>query len=347
MTKESKNNLTYRDSGVDIEAGDALVELIKPLVGATNRPECLGGLGGFGGFFEIPIGKYDNPVLVSGTDGVGTKVKLAFALNQHHTIGIDLVAMCVNDILVSGAEPLFFLDYYATAKLTLETAQQVIQGIVAGCTESGAALIGGETAEMPGVYKPGEYDLAGFCVGIVEKSKIIDGNNIAEGDHVLGVASSGLHSNGYSLVNTIIEQNKTSLNDNFFGKTFGETLITPTRIYYRSVRAVLDKTQINGIAHITGGGLPGNISRILPQQYQCVIDLSAWDYPKIFKWLQSQGNVSDIEMRQIFNCGIGLIIVVAAENSNLAKKTLEERGETVHLIGKIEKGNHGVIFNER
>ena len=347
MTKESKNNLTYRDSGVDIEAGDALVELIKPLVGATNRPECLGGLGGFGGFFEIPIGKYDNPVLVSGTDGVGTKVKLAFALNQHHTIGIDLVAMCVNDILVSGAEPLFFLDYYATAKLTLETAQQVIQGIVAGCTESGAALIGGETAEMPGVYKPGEYDLAGFCVGIVEKSKIIDGNNIAEGDHVLGVASSGLHSNGYSLVNTIIEQNKTSLNDNFFGKTFGETLITPTRIYYRSVRAVLDKMQINGIAHITGGGLPGNISRILPQQYQCVIDLSAWDYPKIFKWLQSQGNVSDIEMRQIFNCGIGLIIVVAAENSNLAKKTLEERGETVHLIGKIEKGNHGVIFNER
>jgi len=336
--------LSYRDAGVDIDAGDELVERIKPLVRRTQRPECLGGIGGFGGLFELPAGRYQQPVLVSGTDGVGTKLKLAIQLDRHDTIGIDLVAMCVNDVLVVGAEPLYFLDYFATAELSPAQAESVISGIAAGCEMAGAALIGGETAEMPGMYAAGDYDLAGFCVGIVEKNKIIDGGQIRAGDHVLGLASNGLHSNGYSLARVIVNRSGVSLNTPIADATLGEALLAPTRIYVRSILNLLQKIPVRGIAHITGGGLPGNIPRVLPEGLGCHIDATAWAFPEIFEWLQSEGGVTDTEMRRTFNCGIGLIIIVPPEDADQAQKMLAASGETVYPIGEIQTGHTGVVF---
>ncbi|MBT3640750.1 MAG: phosphoribosylformylglycinamidine cyclo-ligase, partial [Acidiferrobacteraceae bacterium] len=305
--------LTYRDAGVDIEAGESLVERIKPLVQKTQRPECLGNIGGFGGLFELPIDRYRRPVLVSGTDGVGTKLKLAVMLDRHDTIGIDLVAMCVNDVLVLGAEPLYFLDYFATGRLSPEHAQSVIAGIASGCEAAGAALIGGETAEMPGMYSPGDYDLAGFCVGVVEKDQIIDGSHIRAGDQILGLASSGLHSNGYSLARAVLERSSATLGQPIGETTLGEALLAPTRIYVRPILALLKAVPIHGIAHITGGGLSGNIPRILPDNCDCRIDATAWPRPEIFQWLQSEGSIDDTEMLRTFNCGIGLVIIVSSD----------------------------------
>ena len=345
MAPPSDTPLSYRDAGVDIDAGDDLVERIKPLVRRTQRPECLGGIGGFGGLFELPTERYEKPVLVSGTDGVGTKLKLAIALDCHDTIGIDLVAMCANDILVVGAEPLYFLDYFATAALSPTQAESVISGIATGCEMAGAALIGGETAEMPGMYQSGDYDLAGFCVGVVEKKDMIDGKDICAGDQVIGLASSGLHSNGYSLARAIVDRSNASLDTPIAANTLGEALLAPTRIYVRSVLALLTACRVKGIAHITGGGLPGNIPRVLPDGLECHIDPNAWHRPEIFRWLQSEGQVANEEMWRTFNCGIGLIIIVAPENAPQAKALLEESGETVFHIGEIQAGRAGVVFS--
>jgi phosphoribosylformylglycinamidine cyclo-ligase len=337
--------LTYRDAGVDIEAGESLVERIKPLVQKTQRPECLGNIGGFGGLFELPIDRYRRPVLVSGTDGVGTKLKLAVILDRHDTIGIDLVAMCANDVLVLGAEPLYFLDYFATSSLSPEHAQSVIAGIASGCETAGAALIGGETAEMPGMYSPGEYDLAGFCVGVVEKDQIIDGSHIRAGDQVLGLASSGLHSNGYSLARTVLERSSATLDDPIGETTLGEALLAPTRIYVRPILALLKAVPIHGIAHITGGGLPGNIPRILPGNCDCRIDATAWPRPEIFQWLQSEGSIDDTEMLRTFNCGIGLVIIVSSDNAAQAHKMLKASGETVYRLGEVQMGSGGMVID--
>ncbi|NBT28185.1 MAG: phosphoribosylformylglycinamidine cyclo-ligase [Gammaproteobacteria bacterium] len=345
MTDPSKPTLSYRDAGVDISAGDELVDRIKPLVKRTRRPECLGGIGGFGGLFEVPVDRYQRPILVSGTDGVGTKLKLALALGKHDSIGIDLVAMCVNDVLVVGAEPLYFLDYFATGHLSPAQAESVIAGIASGCELAGAALIGGETAEMPGMYAPDEYDLAGFCVGVVEKDEIIDGSAIRASDCVLGLASSGLHSNGYSLARAIIERSNTSLDLPFEESTLGQTLLTPTRIYVKSILKLLESVPIHGMAHITGGGLPGNVPRVLPAGVECHIDSSAWSHPAIFAWLQSHGNVAPSEMRSTFNCGIGMVLIVARENVSNAKQILESSGETVYELGEIKNGAAGVVFD--
>ena len=344
MAPPSDTPLSYRDAGVDIDAGDDLVERIKPLVRRTQRPECLGGIGGFGGLFELPTERYEKPVLVSGTDGVGTKLKLAITLDRHDTIGIDLVAMCVNDILVVGAEPLYFLDYFATAALSPSQAESVISGIATGCELAGAALIGGETAEMPGMYQSGDYDLAGFCVGVVEKKDIIDGRDIRAGDQVIGLASTGLHSNGYSLARAIVDRSRASLDTPIGASTLGQTLLTPTRIYVRSILDLLKVCPVRGIAHITGGGLPGNIPRVLPDGLECHIDPNAWHRPEIFQWLQSQGQVADDEMWRTFNCGIGLVIIVAPENGEKAKTLLEQCGETAFHVGQIEAGRAGVVF---
>ena len=337
--------LTYRDAGVDIEAGESLVERIKPLVQKTQRPECLGNIGGFGGLFELPIDRYRRPVLVSGTDGVGTKLKLAVILDRHDTIGIDLVAMCVNDVLVLGAEPLYFLDYFATGRLSPEHAQSVIAGIATGCEAAGAALIGGETAEMPGIYSPGEYDLAGFCVGVVEKDEIIDGSHIRAGDQVLGLASSGLHSNGYSLARAVLERSSAALDQSIGETTLGEALLAPTRIYVRPILALLKAVPIHGIAHITGGGLPGNIPRILPGNCDCRIDATAWPRPEIFQWLQSEGSIDDTEMLRTFNCGIGLVIIVSSDTAAQAHEMLEASGETVYRLGEVQAGSRGIVFD--
>lgn len=337
--------LTYRDAGVDIEAGESLVERIKPLVQKTQRPECLGNIGGFGGLFELPIDRYRRPVLVSGTDGVGTKLKLAVILDRHDTIGIDLVAMCVNDVLVLGAEPLYFLDYFATGRLSPEHAQSVIAGIATGCEAAGAALIGGETAEMPGMYSPGDYDLAGFCVGVVEKDQIIDGSHIRAGDQVLGLASSGLHSNGYSLARAVLERSSAALDQSIGETTLGEALLAPTRIYVRSILALLKAVPIHGIAHITGGGLPGNIPRILPGNCDCRIDATAWPRPEIFQWLQSEGSIDDTEMLRTFNCGIGLVIIVSSDTAAQAHEMLEASGETVYRLGEVQAGSRGIVFD--
>ena len=344
MAPPSDTPLSYRDAGVDIDAGDDLVERIKPLVQRTQRPGCLGGIGGFGGLFELPTERYEKPVLVSGTDGVGTKLKLAITLDCHDTIGIDLVAMCVNDILVVGAEPLYFLDYFATAALSPLQAESVISGIATGCELAGAALIGGETAEMPGMYQSGDYDLAGFCVGVVEKKDIIDGGDIRAGDQVIGLASTGLHSNGYSLARAIVDRSRASLDTPIGASTLGQTLLTPTRIYVRSILNLLKVCPVRGIAHITGGGLPGNIPRVLPDGLECHIDPNAWHRPEIFQWLQSQGQVADDEMWRTFNCGIGLVIIVAPENGEKAKTLLEQCSETAFHIGQIEAGPAGVVF---
>ena len=337
--------LTYRDAGVDIEAGESLVERIKPLVQKTQRPECLGNIGGFGGLFELPIDRYRRPVLVSGTDGVGTKLKLAVILDRHDTIGIDLVAMCVNDVLVLGAEPLYFLDYFATGRLSPEHAQSVIAGIATGCEAAGAALIGGETAEMPGMYSPGDYDLAGFCVGVVEKDQIIDGSHIRAGDQVLGLASSGLHSNGYSLARAVLERSSATLDQPIGETTLGEALLAPTRIYVRPILALLKAVPIHGIAHITGGGLPGNIPRVLPGNCDCRIDATAWPRPEIFQWLQSEGSIDDTEMLRTFNCGIGLVIIVSSDTAAQAHEMLEASGETVYRLGEVQAGSRGIVFD--
>ena len=328
-------SLSYRDAGVDIDAGDALVERIKPLAKKTLREGVLGGIGGFGALFEVPK-RYKEPVLVSGTDGVGTKLRLAFDLNRHDTVGQDLVAMSVNDILVLGAESLFFLDYFACGKLDVDTAASVVGGIAKGCELAGCALIGGETAEMPGMYPAGEYDLAGFAVGVVEKSKAIDGKSIAPGDVVLGLASSGAHSNGYSLVRKIIERSNPDMNAPFDGeRTLADVVMAPTRIYVKQVLKMMEKVNVKGMAHITGGGLLENVPRVLPENTVAELVKAAWPRPKLFDWMQAEGNVAENEMHRVFNCGIGLVIVVAAADAAAAMAELQATGETVYFIGKI------------
>ena len=328
-------SLSYRDAGVDIDAGDQLVENIKPFAKRTMRPEVLGGLGGFGALVEISK-KYQEPVLVSGTDGVGTKLKLAFDWDRHDTVGIDLVAMSVNDILVQGAEPLFFLDYFACGKLNVPQATDVIKGIAAGCEQAGCALIGGETAEMPGMYPVGEYDLAGFAVGVVEKSKVITGRDIVAGDVVLGLASNGVHSNGYSLVRKIIDRAQPDLDAEFEnGKTLREAVIAPTRIYVKPLLALMQNLPVKGMAHITGGGITENVPRVLPENTVAQIDAQSWQLPKLFQWLQAEGQVEAQEMYRTFNCGIGMVVIVAAEHAAAAMAQLTEAGETVTQIGTI------------
>jgi phosphoribosylformylglycinamidine cyclo-ligase len=327
--------LSYRDAGVDIDAGDRLVENIKPFAKRTMRPEVLGGIGGFGALVEISR-KYKEPVLVSGTDGVGTKLKLAFELNRHDTVGIDLVGMSVNDILVQGAEPLFFLDYFACGKLEVDSATEVIKGIAAGCEQAGCALIGGETAEMPGMYPAGEYDLAGFAVGVVEKSQIITGLDIRPGDTVLGLASNGAHSNGYSLVRKILALSHPDLDARFDGeRTLADCIMAPTRIYVKPLLALMQKVRVKGMAHITGGGLLENIPRVLPQNVVAQLDSESWQTPKLFDWLRTMGNVAQQEMYRTFNCGIGMAVIVGSNDVPAAIEQLEASGETVSVIGII------------
>ncbi len=329
------DSLSYRDAGVDIDAGDQLVENIKPFAKRTMRPEVLGDLGGFGALVEISK-KYQNPVLVSGTDGVGTKLKLAFDWDKHDTVGIDLVAMSVNDILVQGAEPLFFLDYFACGKLDVARATDVIKGIAQGCEESGCALIGGETAEMPGMYPEGEYDLAGFAVGVVEKDQVINGRSIVAGDVVLGLASNGAHSNGYSLVRKIIERDQPDLDAEFDnGNTLRQAIIAPTRLYVKPILAALKQFTIKGMAHITGGGITENVPRVLPDNIVAQIDAQAWELPKLFQWLQQAGNVDAQEMYRTFNCGIGMVVIIAKEDADAVQAFLAEQGETVYRLGEI------------
>ncbi len=330
------NSLSYRDAGVDIDAGDRLVENIKPYAKRTMRPEVLSGIGGFGGLVEVSK-KYREPVLVSGTDGVGTKLKLAFELNRHDTVGIDLVGMSVNDILVQGAEPLFFLDYFACGKLDVEAATEVIKGIALGCEQAGCALIGGETAEMPGMYPVGEYDLAGFAVGVVEKSQIITGSDIKPGDVVLGLASNGAHSNGYSLVRKIIERSKPDLNAKFDGeRTLSDCIMAPTRIYVKPLLALMQSIKVKGMAHITGGGLLENIPRVLPENVTAVLDGTSWHTPHLFDWLREQGNVAQREMYRTFNCGIGMVVIVDENDAAAALNQLKAAGETAWVIGTIQ-----------
>ncbi|MCX7086228.1 MAG: phosphoribosylformylglycinamidine cyclo-ligase [Methylococcales bacterium] len=335
LSEKNQESLNYKSAGVDIAAGNALVERIKPIAAKTRTAGVMAGLGGFGSMFELPLDRYQNPILVSGTDGVGTKLKLAIDLGIHDSVGIDLVAMCVNDIIVQGAEPLFFLDYFATGKLDVDTAASVIKGIGQGCELAGAALVGGETAEMPGMYPDGEYDLAGFCVGIVEKSKVLDGAQVSVGDKLIGIASSGPHSNGYSLIRKIISHSGTSLDDSFGDKTLGLALLEPTRIYVKSLLALLEKVPVHAFAHITGGGLTENLPRVLPNDIQANIELSAWDLPEIFVWLKEQGNVSLADMLITFNCGIGMIVCVAPENEQATLDSLKKSGETAFVIGEL------------
>ena len=328
--------LTYRDAGVDIDAGDALVERIKPAARRTMRPEVLAGIGGFGALFEIAK-KYTEPVLVSGTDGVGTKLKLAFQWNRHDTVGHDLVAMSINDILVQGAEPLFFLDYFACGRLDVNTAATVIEGIARGCELAGCSLIGGETAEMPSMYPDGEYDLAGFAVGVVEKSKIIDGRSIRPGDVVLGLASLGAHSNGYSLIRKILERSKADPAMKLGQGTLADAVIAPTRIYVKPLLALMEALHVKGMAHITGGGLTENIPRVLPENVTAVVDRGEWPMPPLFQWLQKEGQVADAEMHRVFNCGIGMVVIVSAQDAGLAMQLLGAAGEQVYHIGVIEE----------
>jgi phosphoribosylformylglycinamidine cyclo-ligase len=327
--------LTYKDAGVDIDAGNALVDRIKPLVKGTRRPEVLAGLGGFGGLFALPPDRYREPVLVSGTDGVGTKLMLAQHLDRHNTIGIDLVAMCVNDVLVQGAEPLFFLDYFACGHLDVDTATDVVAGIAEGCTQAGAALIGGETAEMPDMYGDGEYDLAGFCVGAVERSEMIDGSSIRAGDALIGIASSGPHSNGYSLIRKVIDVADDADLD---------ALIEPTRIYVKPVLALMQAVTVKGLSHITGGGITENLPRVLPDDVHAVIDTASWQQGPVFDWLQEKGNIETDEMRRTFNCGVGMIVAVGAGEIDKTVALLNERGETAWQIGEVADGAGPVAF---
>jgi phosphoribosylformylglycinamidine cyclo-ligase len=336
-------SLSYRDAGVDIDAGNALVERIKSVTKRTTRPEVLGGLGGFGALCEIPEG-YRQPVLVSGTDGVGTKLRLAMDLGIHNTIGIDLVAMCVNDLVVAGAEPLFFLDYYATGALSVDTAVQVVEGIGQGCELSGCALVGGETAEMPGMYEGEDYDLAGFCVGVVEKSAIIDGSKVGAGDTLIGIASSGPHSNGYSLIRKILEVSGADLQQPFEQATLGETLLTPTTIYVKALLSLFKEVEVKALSHITGGGLLENLPRVLPDACNAVIDTNSWQWPAIFEWLQSNGNVETTEMYRTFNCGVGMVLCVSAEQADKTIELINQSGHSAWCIGNIEAGNNEVVL---
>ncbi|WP_026374990.1 phosphoribosylformylglycinamidine cyclo-ligase [Aestuariibacter salexigens] len=337
---ESKPSLSYKDAGVDIDAGNQLVERIKSVTKRTHRPEVRGGLGGFGALCAIPE-KYKRPLLVSGTDGVGTKLRLAMDAGRHDGIGIDLVAMCVNDLIVQGAEPLFFLDYYATGALNVDTAATVVTGIGKGCELSGCALIGGETAEMPGMYEGEDYDVAGFCVGVVEQDDVIDGSKVSAGDALIALASSGPHSNGYSLIRKIIDVSNADLNQMLNGKPLADHLLEPTRIYVKSVLALLEKVDVHAISHITGGGFWENIPRVLPDNTKAVIDAASWQWPEIFNWLQQQGNVTDHEMYRTFNCGVGLIMAVSQDDVASTLATLSEHGETAWVIGHVESNTTG------
>ena len=333
-TNSSSKGLSYRDAGVDIDAGDDLVDRIKPLAKKTMRDGVLAGIGGFGALFEVPK-RYQEPVLVSGTDGVGTKLRLAFEWNRHDTIGQDLVAMSVNDILVQGAEPLFFLDYFACGKLTVDTAATVVAGIAKGCELSGCALIGGETAEMPGMYPPGEYDLAGFAVGAVEKSKIITGNSIVPGDVVLAIGSSGAHSNGYSLVRKIIERAGAKPTDDLGGRPLGDVVMAPTEIYVKPLLKLISEINVKGMAHITGGGLVDNVPRVLPENTQAVLHRDSWQMPELFRWLQMKGGVADAEMVRVFNCGIGMVVIVDPSQVDTAIQSLTAQGLKAWTVGEV------------
>ncbi|WP_264403544.1 phosphoribosylformylglycinamidine cyclo-ligase [Vibrio owensii] len=330
----NNSSLSYKDAGVDIDAGNALVDRIKGAVKRTRRPEVMGGIGGFGALCELPT-KYKQPVLVSGTDGVGTKLRLALDMNKHDTIGVDLVAMCVNDLIVQGAEPLFFLDYYATGKLDVDTAADVVSGIADGCVQAGCALIGGETAEMPGMYEGEDYDVAGFCVGVVEKEDVIDGTKVAAGDALIAVGSSGPHSNGYSLIRKILEVSGADKNEELVGRTIGEHLLEPTKIYIKSALKMIEKHDIHAISHITGGGFWENIPRVLPEGTKAVIDGNSWEWPIIFKWLQEKGNVETHEMYRTFNCGVGLVVALPKDQADAAVALLKEEGENAWVIGEI------------
>ncbi len=338
---DNTSSLTYRDAGVDIDAGNALVERIKPSVASTRRAGVLSGIGGFGGLFELPAG-YRQPVLVSGTDGVGTKLKLAIECRRHDTIGIDLVGMCVNDVVVQGAEPLFFLDYYATGRLLIDVAADVVGGIAEGCRQAGAALIGGETAELPGLYQGEDYDLAGFCVGIVEKQAIIDGSDVEGGDAIVALASSGPHSNGYSLIRKILERSGAGLGDAFGDSTLGEALLAPTRIYVKPLLALNKAIGIHAMAHITGGGLLENLPRVLPSGLRARIDTDSWSLPEVFGWLEREGRLERNELFRTFNCGIGMAVIVAAEAADSAVDLLNSHGEQAWIAGRIESGQAGV-----
>ena len=337
----SKKPLTYKDAGVDIDAGNELVERIKPLVKRTRRPEVIAGIGGFGGLFALPPGRYKEPVLVSGTDGVGTKLMLAQHLGVHDTIGIDLVAMCVNDVLVQGAEPLFFLDYFACGKLDNDVASDVIAGIAEGCLQAGAALIGGETAEMPDMYAPGEYDLAGFTVGAVERAEMIDGSAISEGGAIIGIASSGPHSNGYSLIRKVLDRAR---NAQIEGASAAQRLLAPTRIYVKPILAVMKEVSVKGLAHITGGGITENIPRVLPENLDAEIDTASWQQGPVFDYLQEHGNIEISEMRRTFNCGVGMVVVVNDEDAAKTIDLLARNGETAWQIGRIVAGKQEVAY---
>ncbi len=337
---EQKQSLSYKDAGVDIDAGNALVERIKGVVKKTRRPEVMGGIGGFGALCELPTG-YKEPVLVAGTDGVGTKLRLAIDLKKHDTVGIDLVAMCVNDLIVQGAEPLFFLDYYATGKLDVDVAADVVTGIGKGCELSGCALIGGETAEMPGMYEGDDYDMAGFCTGVVEKSKIIDGSKVSQGDQLIALASSGPHSNGYSLIRKVLEVSGADTNAEFKGKTLGEHLLEPTRIYVKSTLELLKHVDVHALSHITGGGFWENIPRVLPESAKAVIKGDSWQWPAVFNWLQENGNIETHEMYRTFNCGVGLVLVVPADKLSQSLEILNNAGEQAWHIGEIQTAAAG------
>lgn len=334
---DKKPSLSYRDAGVDIDAGNALVDRIKATAARTRRPEVMGGLGGFGALVSLPTG-YREPVLISGTDGVGTKLKLAMDLGRHDTIGIDLVAMCVNDLVVGGAEPLFFLDYYATGKLNVDIAAKVVEGIGEGCSQAGCSLVGGETAEMPGMYQGDDYDLAGFCVGVVEKSEIIDGSRVRAGDALIGIASSGAHSNGYSLIRKVIEVSGADLNQPLADGSLADCLMAPTRIYVKALLELIKVCDVNALAHITGGGLPENLPRVLPDDTTAVIDTQSWQWPAVFSWLQEQGGIALPEMYRTFNCGVGMVVCVPAAQLQDALDCLQDLGEDAWHLGRIEAG---------
>jgi phosphoribosylformylglycinamidine cyclo-ligase len=336
--------VTYRDAGVDIDAGEELVERIKPDVRRSMRREVLGGIGGFGALVEVPLDRYRKPVLVSGTDGVGTKLRLAIDTGRHDTVGIDLVAMCVNDVVVQGAEPLFFLDYFATGKLVVDIGARVIAGIVDGCVQAGCALVGGETAEMPGMYHGDDYDLAGFCVGIVEKDAIIDGRRTAAGDIVLGLPSSGPHSNGFSMIRKILELSGADLETDLDGVALGDRLMAPTRIYVKPLLKLISALPVHGLSHITGGGLTDNIPRVIPDGLEVILERRAWRREPVFEWLQNAGRVADQEMYRVFNCGIGMTIQVAAKDADRAVSTLREAGQEALVIGEVKSGTRGVVI---
>jgi phosphoribosylformylglycinamidine cyclo-ligase len=343
---ETKPTTTYLDAGVDIEAGDALVDRIKPAVKRSMRPEVMGGIGGFGALVEVPLDRYRRPVMVSGTDGVGTKLRLAIETGRHDTIGIDLVAMCANDVVVQGAEPLFFLDYYATGKLQVDTAERVIKGIVEGCVQAGCALVGGETAEMPGMYEGDDYDLAGFCVGLVEKDLIIDGTRTSAGDAVIGLASSGPHSNGYSLIRRLLAMSKAGPGTMLDGRPLYDLLLAPTRIYVKSILKLIAALPVHSLSHITGGGPTGNIPRVVPKGLEVHIDARKWPRQPVFDWLQRAGNVERDEMYRAFNCGLGMTVCVPSADADQAVKLLRACGETAAVIGDVRRGDREVVIHE-